>query len=72
MNNHRNRLKQQCDLYLYNHFNSDRHCIDDMNIMPIEEVTLTSSDNVTQVLTREEFWYRELCSIYPYGLNDNV
>ena len=23
-------------------------------------------------LQREEFWYRELCSVYPYGLNDNV
>ena len=21
---------------------------------------------------REEFWYRELCTVYPYGLNDNV
>ena len=75
MNNHRNRLKQMCDLYLYNHFNSDGHCIDDMYIMPIEEVVLTSNDKVSissKLLTREEFWYRELCSIYPYGLNDNV
>ena len=23
-------------------------------------------------LEREAFWYRELCTIYPYGLNDNV
>ena len=23
-------------------------------------------------LQREEYWYRELCSVYPYGLNDNV
>ena len=23
-------------------------------------------------LEREEFWYRELCTVYPYGLNDNV
>ena len=21
---------------------------------------------------REEYWYRELCTVYPYGLNDNV
>ena len=21
-------------------------------------------------LQREEFWYRELCTVYPYGLND--
>ena len=23
-------------------------------------------------LEREDFWYRELCTVYPYGLNDNV
>ena len=23
-------------------------------------------------LHREEYWYRELCTVYPYGLNDNV
>ena len=32
MNNHRYRLKHMCDLYLYNHFNSDEHFIDDMYI----------------------------------------
>ena len=39
-NNHRNRLKQLCGLYLYHHFNSDGHSLDDINIMPIEEVVL--------------------------------
>ena len=23
-------------------------------------------------MEREDFWYRELCTVYPYGLNDNV
>ena len=43
--------------------------------MPIEEVSLTESDNVTlasKLLDRQEHWTRELCSIYPYGLNDSV
>ena len=74
-NNHRSRLKQLCDLYLYNHFNSDGHNIQDMQIMPIEEVTLTNIDNCTlssKLSAREEFWYKELGTIYPYGLNDNV
>ena len=44
LNNHRNRLKQLCGIYLYQHFNSDRHTIDDLNIMPIEKVTLTHTD----------------------------
>ena len=74
-NNHRNRLKHFCDLHLYNHFNSDGHTDKDIIIIPIEEVILDGSDNITLAskrLEREEFWYRELGSIYPYGLNDNV
>ena len=47
LNNHRNRLKQLCGLYLYQHFNSDVHTIDDLNIMPIEEVTLTPTDKIS-------------------------
>ena len=40
-NNHRTRLKQMCDIFLYNHFNSDNQ---DINIMPIEEVTVEPED----------------------------
>ena len=43
--------------------------------MPIEEVVLEQTDGTTlpsKRLQREEYWYRELCSVYPYGLNDNV
>ena len=71
--NHRNRLKQFCGLYLYHHFNSDSHTLDDISIMPIEEVGLEPGDSMTlpsKRLQREEFWYRELCTVYPYGLND--
>ena len=74
-NNHRNRLKQLCGLYLYHHFSSDGHTLDDISIMPIEEVVSEPDDGITlgcKRLQREEFWYRELCTIYPYGLNDNV
>ena len=75
VNNHRNRLKQVCDLYLYNHFNSDGHTIADLQIMPIEEVSLKASDNVTlasKLLNREEYWIKEIGCLYPYGLNDNI
>ena len=71
VNNHRNKLKQLCDLYLYNHFNSDGHSIDDLQIMPIEEVVVDPAENITldsKLLIREEYWYKEICSIYPYGL----
>ena len=65
-------LKKLCGLYSYQHFNSD---IDDISIMPIEEVVAKPSDGVTLAckrLQREEFWYRELCTVFPYGLNDSV
>ena len=74
-NNHRSRLKQLCGLYLYHHFSSDDHTLDDISIMPIEEVVLEPSDVISlpsKRLQREEYWYRELCTIHPYGLNDNV
>ena len=75
MNNHRNRLKKLSCQYLYQHFNSDGHTEDDISIVPIEEVKLTPADKISlraKRLEREDFWYRELCTIYPYGLNDNV
>ena len=66
-NNHRNRLKQLCGLYLYHHFSSDGHTLDDISIMPIEEVVSEPDDGITlgcKRLQREEFWYRELCTMY--------
>lgn len=43
--------------------------------MPIEEIATCTSDRVsasTKRLEREDYWCRELCTFYPYGLNDNV
>ena len=74
-NNHRSRLKQLCVLCLYHHFSSDGHTLDGISIMPIEEVVLKPSDVISLTskrLQREEYWYRELCTVYPYGLNNNV
>ena len=74
-NNHRSRLKQLCGLYLYHHFSSDGHTLDDISIMPIEEVVLEAIDVISlpsKRLQREEYWYRELCTVCPYGLNDNI
>ena len=69
--NHRNRLKKLTNLYLYHHFSSDGHSVDDMSIMPIEELT-SSVSATSQRLEREDYCCRELCTYYPYGLNDNV
>ena len=43
--------------------------------MPIDEVFLEDGECLnlaSKRLQREEYWYKELASIYPYGLNDNV
>ena len=75
LNNHRNRLKHLSCQYLYQHFNSDRHTEDDISIIPIEEVKLTLTDKISlsaKRLEREYFWYRKLCTVYPYGFNNNV
>ena len=43
--------------------------------MPIEEVLVTADDNTniaSKLLEREEFWIKEIGSICPYGLNDNI
>ena len=75
MNNHRQRLNQMCDLFLYQHFCSSGHSEDDITIMPIEEVSLEEGECLSLAskrLQREEYWYKELATIHPYGLNDNV
>ena len=74
MNNHRHKLNQMCDLFLYQHFCSNDHNEDDITIMPIE-VSLEEGECfslASKRLQREEYWYKELATIYPYGLNDNV
>ena len=46
-----------------------------MCIAPIEEVVLDHNDTMTlssKRMQREEYWYRELCTVFLYGLNDNV
>ena len=44
-NNHRNRLKQLCGLYLYHHFSSDDHSLVDISIIPIEEAVSEPDDD---------------------------
>ena len=61
------------NLYLNQHFTSDGHSEEDIDILPIEEVTCASNISIrAKRLEREDYWCRELCTVYPYGLNDNV
>ena len=43
--------------------------------MPIEKIVDNDHDKLSQHakwLSREEYWYKELCTVLPYALNDNV
>ena len=40
--------------------------------MPIEEVLVTVDDNTNIASKLLKFWIKEISSIYPYGLNDNI
>ena len=42
--------------------------------MPIEKIFDTGNkvSSTSKRLEREDYWCRELCTFYPYGLNDNV
>ena len=75
MNNHRNRLQHLGEQYLYQHFCCDGHDINELCIIPIEKVVNKEDDSISftsERLQKEQHWYRELNSIYPYRLNDNV
>ena len=64
-----------CNLLLEQHFCSNEHNEKGITIMQIEEVTLEIRENITLAskrLKQEEFWYKELATIYPCGLNDYV
>ena len=59
-NNHKD--LDRCDLFLYQHFCLDGHSEDDIAIMPIEKVSFK----------KNTYGYKDLATIYPHGLNDNV
>ena len=44
-------------------------------VMPIEKIVVEDGECITSTskrLSREDYWCRELRTVYPYGLNDNV
>ena len=44
-------------------------------LWPLKRYIVEQTDGTTlpsKRLQREEYWYPELCNVYPYGLNDNV
>ena len=53
--------------FLYQHFCSNDHNEDDITIMPTEEVSLEEGERLSlasKQLQREEYWYKELLSLW--------
>ncbi len=62
--------------FIGQHFSSDGHSHKDMKVNIIEKIIPIQGEKNSQftkrLLEREDFWIRELCTVWPYGLNDNV
>ena len=56
--------------HLYRHFNNGICNINDLRIQPIEYINdnVHNSDSLRR--HREDYWMKELKTIYPYGLNE--
>ena len=75
MNNHKANIKSLKPQFLYKHVTSDGHRLEDMFVQPIKSIVVAPNEQASTYskrLEREEFWIRELKTVYPYGLNDNI
>ena len=58
------------------HFASTGHSLEDLQVMPIEQLTPKPNKSQSSIdqrrRNREEFWIRELGTLDPYGLNDKI
>lgn len=64
---HRSNIRNKTEgAAMLNHF-TKHHNICDMQIQPIEII-----HDKSQLDTRDKFWFRELNSAYPYGLNNRL
>ena len=60
--------KTICELAV--HSNKEEHHMSDFEFIVIEKIVNESDNNINwRLLTREAFWYSQLCTLQPYGLN---
>ena len=76
MNQYRSNIKlKNTQQYVHRHFIKD-HSFNDFMVQPIEQVNyngvIDKYERKNIRLIREDFWMRELRTIYPYGLNVEV
>ena len=69
MNGHRSKMRCRKSINLiYEHSHHDnRNVLDDYQIQPIEKLADGTSDEKRK--RQEEWWMKELKTLYPYGLN---
>ena len=68
LNGHRSKIKEnKLKTNIVTHFNLPNHSFSNLNIQILETV----EDNVS-LTERELFWIKNLQTIYPFGLNDNI
>ena len=58
--------------YLHNNYSVLRYAIPIVCDVHAEEITTSDKGTCAKRLEREDYWCRELCTFYPYGLNYNV
>jgi len=67
-NGHRSKIREnKLKTNIVVHFNLPEHSFEDLKIQILE--TVSSADCLA---TQELFWIKQLQTIYPFGLNDNV
>ena len=75
-NGHRGSIlgKKKKHTYLAEHFRQRGHAYNDLSVQIIEKLDTTGNDKEDKALRlqREKFWMTELCTIFPFGLNDKV
>ena len=72
---HRNSVNSQKNTHLplYNHFSTDNHTSEDMQIQIIYKTDKLSKDEITEdLLSQELLWTKILNTAYPFGCNDSI
>jgi len=75
-NGHRGSIlgKRKKNTYLALHFRQNGHTYSDLSVQIIENLVSTDEDRLDKDLRlqREKYWMTELCTVFPFGLNDKV
>ena len=72
INCHRSSVRSGNSTFLYEHFNKEGHCFDDVIIRIIDKVDDSVENKKELLLEKELYWINILNSAFPLGLNDNL